>query len=113
MFRYCNTRNYTPYQRKTVPDFFLEHFLIHNKRDLIDWFIHLEKFPKTGDNAADFWGIWRSAACSGNREILEWFMIKYKNINHFSSAVVVAVEKNQIDILNYILDNQKESKFFG
>jgi hypothetical protein len=105
MSNYCAIIKCQLLQKEINPFTMLESFLIQNERNLSNWFINLEKFPKVLDQVDDIADTWQFAAYSGNKNVLIWCTTKYPNIKWFSSAITGAVEGNQIDILNWGLDH--------
>jgi hypothetical protein len=111
----------------------VKRFLIRGEHNLIDWIIHLKYFPGLLGNIGDThdprfarmssgrspddvgfahmsWrlcrhDIWKLAAYSGNKKLLEWCNTGCTNTKCFGFVIMGAIDGNQIDILNWSLDH--------
>jgi hypothetical protein len=108
MSHYYATIKYQTQQRKIDPFGMLQWVLFRKECNLAYWIIDLEKFPKILDETYDLSNIWKLAAYSGNINILEWFNNRYTTIECLDFAMIGAVKGNQIDVLNWSLDNRQD-----
>lgn len=100
------------------------YFLIQNERNLANWFIYLGKFPKLSDcppkadNPAkqncpcDLLRALHLISYSGNTRITRYRRTNtFTKFGLFSYLIEGVIEENQIDILNWSLDNEYDETY--